>query len=397
MAILEFEHARNLVIETVAGGRVLPLLETVPLEDALGRILGSAVFADRDYPPMARSVRDGFALQASSLPGDFQIVGEVRAGGRFDGELGPAEAVEIMTGAPVPTGADQIVMVEHAHTDGGRMQTARPPAPGEFINPQGSEAAVGNVVIAAGCRLNYAHIAMLATVGIYKVPVYRKPRVAILATGDEIIEISQTPEPSQIRNSNSYSIAAQVSRAGGIAEILPVAKDDMAETRRLILRGLEADMLLLSGGVSAGKYDFVEPVLAELGARFYFDGVKIQPGKPLVFGTVQNRYFFGLPGNPASTMVTFELFARAALELLSGQNNLLLPLTEAPLTEAVQHKTGLTRFLPARIAAHGESVTPVPWQGSSDIGALVRANCFMVFDSNRESWQPGDRIRILLQ
>ena len=397
MAILDFEQARSLVIQTVYAGRIRPQVETVSLEHAAGRVLATPVFADRDYPSMARSIRDGFAVQSESLPGNFQIVGEVRAGEIFEGEVGPGQAVEIMTGAPVPAGADQIVMVEHAHTDGGSMHTDRPAKPGEFINPQASESAKDALILDAGCRLNYSQIAMLATVGCAQVVVFRKPVIAILATGDEIREVSETPLPQEIRNSNSYSLAAQVGRAGGVAEILRVAKDDLADTKHQILRGLEADMLLLSGGVSAGKYDFVEPVMAELGAEFFFEGVNIQPGKPLVFGRVNHKFFFGLPGNPASTMVTFELFARAALELISGQNDLLLPLTEARLSTSFEHKPGLTRFLPGHLSAFGETVTPVSWQGSSDVGSLTRANCFIVVDSDRQSWQAGDRIRILLQ
>ena len=397
MAILDFDQARSLVIQTVLAGRIRPQVETVSLEHAAGRVLATPIFADRDYPPLARSMRDGFAVHSESLPGNFQIVGEVRAGEIFEGAVGPSQAVEIMTGAPVPAGANQIVMVEHAHTDGGRMQTERPPRQGEFINPQGSESAKDALVLDAGCRLNYSQIAMLATVGCAEVVVFRKPIIAILATGDDIREVSETPLPQEIRNSNSYSIAAQVNRAGGVAEILRVAKDDLTDTKHQILKGLEADMLLLSGGVSAGKYDFVEPVMAELGAEFYFEGVNIQPGKPLVFGRVNHKFFFGLPGNPASTMVTFELFARAALELISGQNDLLLPLTEARLSMPMQHKTGLTRFLPGHLSKQGETVTPVSWQGSSDVGSLTRANCFIVVDSDRQSWQAGDRIRILLQ
>src|SRR6202163_3561830 len=183
--------------------------------------------------------------------------------------------------------------------------------------------------------------------------VNRQPRVAILPTGDEIVEVGITPREFQIRNSNAWSLAAQVRRAGGIPEILPIARDNYESTRNLIERGLTSDLLLLSGGVSAGKYDIVERVLADLGAQFFFDRVLIQPGQPLVFGKAREVYFFGLPGNPASTMVTFELFARAALELLGGQDASLLPLTLAALASDFRHKPGLTRFLPASLSSDG--------------------------------------------
>lgn len=397
MAILEFSVARNLVIEKVLASRSLPETEQISISESSGRVLAEAAKADRDYPPLDRSVRDGFALFSASLPGTLKVVGEVQAGRVFTGEVGPGEAVEIMTGAPIPAGADQVVMVEHAELDAGEIRTARPPVPGEFINKRGCEVTAGAEVLRAGTRLNYSSIAMLATIGKSIVQVFKRPRVAILATGDEIVGIDSNPQPHQIRNSNSYSIAAQVSRTGGIPHILPVAPDNLELTRQLIEQALDYDMLLLSGGVSAGKYDFVEPVLAELGAEFFFEGVLIQPGKPLVFGKVRDRFFFGLPGNPASTMVTFELFARPAVEILGGQCEAFLPLVEAQLTVPFQHKTGLTRFLPAKLSNGGCSITPIAWQGSGDVASLSRANCFLVADANRPFWQAGDSIEVLLQ
>jgi molybdopterin molybdotransferase len=219
--------------------------------------------------------------------------------------------------------------------------------------------------------------------------------VAIIATGDEIVEVDQVPEEFQIRNSNAYSLAAQVARAGGMPQVLPVARDTVEHTREMIGRGLAADLLLLSGGVSAGKYDVVEEVLAEFGAEFYFDRVLIQPGQPLVFGRAGGKYFFGLPGNPSSTMVTFEIFARAALELLAGQEEISLHLPLARLTCEFRHRIGLTRFLPARLSGDGSEVTPVNWHGSGDIPSLTRANCYLVADPDRAAYAPGELIRIL--
>jgi molybdopterin molybdotransferase len=367
----------------------------VGLLDAAGRVLAEPILADRDYPPVARSIRDGYAVQSASLPGALAISGEVRAGETFAGNVGPGQAVEIMTGAPVPAGADQIVMVEHATRASESITTDRMPAPGEFINPQGAEARKGAVVVPRGTRLGFAEIAQAAAAGYQTVSVLAKSRVAILATGDEIVAVDAAARPDQVRNSNSFSMAVQVARAGGAPEILPVAPDERHATRELAVRGLEADLLLLSGGVSAGKYDLVESVLADFGAEFYFDRVLIQPGQPLVFGRARGTFFFGLPGNPASTMVTFELFARAAVSLLGGEAEPQLPLTYARLTTPFQHKTGLTRFLPARLDSDGYSVTPIPWQGSSDVPALVRANCFLVADADRPRWEAGDLISVL--
>jgi molybdopterin molybdotransferase len=239
-------------------------------------------------------------------------------------------------------------------------------------------------------------VALLATIGSVRVPVFRKPRVAVLATGDEIVEPDLQPSDFQIRNSNVYSLAAQVARAGGEATLLPVAKDEYEATRSAIERGLDWDLLLMSGGVSAGKYDLVETVLADLGAEFFFDRVLIQPGQPLVFGRARGKFFFGLPGNPGSTMVTFELFGRAALELLGGESESLLPITQAPLGADFRHKPGLTRFLPASLSRDGV-LTLIPSQGSSDVPALARSNAFLVADAGREQWKAGELIQVLMK
>jgi molybdopterin molybdotransferase len=212
-----------------------------------------------------------------------------------------------------------------------------------------------------------------------------------------VVDITARPEPFQIRNSNAYSLAAQISRRGGEPRILPIAPDDRARTRELIEDGLGDDMLLLSGGVSAGKYDFVEQALTAVGAEFHFTAVAIQPGKPLVFGTCKGKPVFGLPGNPISTMVTFEVFARIALDLLAGRGESPLPFAYARLGIEFRHKPVLTRFLPATLTGeYGEGVVhPVKWQGSGDMASLARANCFLVASTERELWNAGDWIALL--
>lgn len=396
VSTLAFREARRCVIERVLGARHAPAIEQVALEDAAGRVLASAIAADRDYSPLARSIRDGFAVRAADLAGTLDIIGEVPAGGSFSGCVGAGQAVEIMTGAPVPAGADTVVMIEYAKRDGTRVHIERSSPIGEYINPRAAEARQGATLIEAGTRLGYAEIAMAASVGRARLDVFAKPRVAIVATGDEIVPIEATPLPYQVRNSNAHSLAAQVRRAGGVAEILPVARDTHEATREALARGLASDLLLVSGGVSAGKYDVVEPVLAQLGAEFFFDRVLIQPGQPLVFGRAQGTFFFGLPGNPSSTMVTFEVFARAAVELLCGQREAPLAITQAPLGAPFRHKPGLTRFLPARLGEDGR-LTPIGWKGSSDVPSLVRANAFLVAGSARERWREGEMIEVLLK
>lgn len=401
---MTFEEARAVVLANAR--RIDPSAsnagESVRTLQAFGRILAENVPADRDYPPFPRSARDGFAVRAVDLPGELAIIGEVRAGQVFVGSVQAGEAVEIMTGAPLPEGADAVLMVEHAQRNGGTMKTDRMQQPGDNVAGRGTEARAGSLVLAAGQRLGFAEIAALAMVGRVSAQVYRRPSVAILPTGDEIVGASQTPETHQIRNSNAWSLAVQVKRAGGRPRILPIARDNYASTEWLIERGLEADLLILSGGVSAGKYDIVEKVLEGLGARFYFDRVKIQPGQPVVFGEIQQgpskgKQFFGLPGNPASTMVTFEIFARAAVEILAGASAAPLPLLRARLTREFRHKPGLTRFLPATLSADGSSITPESWQGSGDIPALARSNAFLVADAEKECWAEGEDIRVLLR
>jgi molybdopterin molybdotransferase len=371
-------------------------METVPLAAAHGRILAADIKADRDYPPIARSLRDGFAIHAADAPGTLSIIGETRAGESQQPALARGYAVEIMTGAPLPKGADAVVMVEHVEHVRKKVTIPQAAKTGQFINRQGAEAQAGATLIPEGTCIDASHIGTLAMTGHSEAPVYRKPSVAILSTGDELVDIGATPAAHQIRNSNSHSLAALVMAAGGKAVILPVARDTEPELRSSLEQGLRYDLLLTSGGVSAGKYDLVKPGLRQLGAEFLFERVKIQPGQPTAFGRVADKFVFGLPGNPGSSMVTFLLFAQAALELLSGRREPLLPIVEARFEAPFAHRLGLTRFLPARLGENGR-LRHVPWQGSSDLPALARSNAFLIADHDRESWAAGDSIRVLLK
>lgn len=412
MAAVTFPVARGIVLakcSAAALGRTIPgptipsptiskhTIERVALELAAGRVLAEEISADRDCPALPRSVRDGYAVRAVDLPGELLVIGEVRAGERYQGELGAGQAIEIMTGAPIPAGADTVVMVEHTRRAGDHVQIDGTAALRQFINPQGCEAESGRPVLAPGKRLDYTDIAMLAAFGHAHVEVYQRPEVAIIATGDEIVEVGHTPAPHQIRNSNAHSLAVQVARAGGIPRVLPIARDNVEHTRSVVEQGLACDLLLLSGGVSAGKYDIVEQVLTDCGAEIFFDRVLIQPGQPLVFGQVRGKFFFGLPGNPSSTMVTFELFARAALELLAGQTETPLFMPFSRLTRDFRHRAGLTRFLPAHLNADATEVTPVEWHGSGDIPALTRANAYLVADPFRAEYARGEMIQVLVK
>jgi molybdopterin molybdotransferase len=406
MQVLSFNEALT-VVQQHASGLSPTEPELVSLLDGVRLALAEDLVADRDFPPFPRSTRDGYAVRSedvSSMPAKLHCVGELKAGASLEQSsvaLKPGEVVEIMTGAPVPSGADAVVMVEYTDRDGDGVTVKRTVAAGENVVPAGSEARQGTVMVSRGTRVNHVTVAVAAAVGRADVAAYRPPRVAVLATGDELVDINFAPGPNEIRNSNSYSLAAQVHEAGGEALILPVARDDAAELEVLIRKGAEYDLLLLSGGVSMGKYDLVEQALSKLGAQFFFTGVLIQPGKPLVFGELRgaNRAtpFFGLPGNPASTMVTFQLFVRPVLDALAGARQQAPMFAQARLKADFKMKPGLTRFLPARLdGTHGQpEVELLKWQGSGDLMALAQANCYIVVPPDKEHFPMGENITVL--
>jgi len=398
--MLSFEQALHIVNEKLAAADLRPGTEVVPLGEACRRVLAEDVAADRDYPPFHRSTRDGFAVRAGDViapPVDLRLRGEIRAGGHFTGVVGAGECVSIMTGAPLPAGADAVVMLEYTESPGDGVRILRGVRSGENVVQQGSEARMGTVVMPQGRRLGPAELGLLAAVGKSLVPVFVRPVVAILPTGDEVVPVDQRPEWFQIRNSNAIALAAQVAAAGGLARCLEIAPDRPEVLRSLIQEGLNADLLLLSGGVSAGKYDFVERVLADLGAEFYFQSVALRPGKPLVFGLVGGKFFFGLPGNPVSTFVTFRLFARPALAVLGGADFEAPPFLRARLAQPLQQRTGLTAFLPARVdVSSGDPVVSlVGWQGSGDLVGVAAANGFIVIHPHQISLAAGDWVDVM--
>jgi molybdopterin molybdotransferase len=399
--MLTYEQARRTVIDQVEKARGPRATAVLSVWDALGFVLAEEVKTDREYPPFNRSTRDGYAVRVSEITGGatLRCVGEIKAGDTVTQPLAPRTCVQIMTGAAVPPGADAVVMIEHTARDGDSVQFERAAQSGQNIVPRGSEARRGEPILCAGMRLGYAELALAAQVGATQLRCASKPRVAILSTGDEVVPIDQEPGAFQIRNSNSVSLAAQVRLAGGEPVLLGNAADRPDDLREKISRGLREDALVLSGGVSMGKYDLVETVLKELGAEFYFDAVAIRPGKPAVFGKCGNTFVFGLPGNPVSTMVTFELFAVPAIDLLSGAQARNLPLVEARLGAPLNEKPGLTHFLPARVEWAGATpeVRPLPWQGSGDIAALARANCFLVVAADQGQVPAGTTVPILLR
>ena len=399
--MLSYEQARNKVIEQVGKRKGPRATSVVSPWDALGLTLAQEVKTDREYPPFDRSTRDGYAVRSNeAAPGaQLKCVGEIKAGDTVREALAAGTCLQIMTGAAVPPGANAVVMIEHARREGDFVRFERASQRGQNIVPRGSEAAAGLTILTPGTRLGYAELALAAQVGAVRLQCAQRPRTAILSTGDEVVLIDETPGEFQIRNSNSVSLTAQVRIAGGEPVVLGNAADRIEDLGEKIERGLKQDALVLSGGVSMGKYDLVESVLKAMGAEFFFDAVAIRPGKPAVFGMCQGKPVFGLPGNPVSTMVTFELFVAPAIDLLSGAAARALPLAEARLGEALKEKPGLTHFLPARVEWSGEVpvVKALKWQGSGDIAAVAKANSFLVIPADREKIEVGESVSVLLR
>jgi molybdopterin molybdotransferase len=418
--LLSYDEAAALVHACAAEIRAPASVESVALA-AAGRVLGLALRADRDQPAFARSTRDGYACRAAEAQAHawLRVEGRTRAGEAPAGALPPGAAWEIMTGAPVPAGADAVMMLEHVDSENGRVRlhAARTLAAGENIVARGAQARAGDELLPAGTTMGAAQIALAAACGAAALAVYSKPRVAILATGDEVVPVEAEPGPGEIRNSNAPMLAALVAAAGGEPWVLPTAADTPDALDRALAPILapeaQADLVLIAGGVSAGKFDLVEPALLRHGARFHFTGVRMQPGRPVVFGELPSpgaglvrgeshaqRHFFGLPGNPVSSAVTFLLFAAPVLAALAGRRDLGPRFALARNKEAVKSKSGLTRFFPAACTFGAEGtlpeVTRIPWQGSGDLAAMARANCFLVVPEEADSLDAGATVRILL-
>jgi molybdopterin molybdotransferase len=402
--MLSFEEARAKVVEIVGARAGTRQTEIIDISEdpagALGRVLGEDVAADRDYPPFHRSTRDGYALRAADAarPGaKLRLIGESRAGVAFEGGVRAGECVRILTGAAVPQGVDAVMMQEYARAEGPSVVMERAAVSGQNVVPAGAESRAGDVLLARGARLGYAELALAAQAGRAKLCVNRRPTVAVLSTGDEIVGVNESPGPFEIRNSNGVSLAAQVALAGGEPVALGNARDEIDDLHARIERGLASDMLVLSGGVSVGTYDLVEQVLGDLGAEFFFDSVAIRPGKPAVFGWCREKPVFGLPGNPVSTMTTFELFAALAIEILSGAKERRPAFCKAKLAHAVCEKTPLAHFLPARVnwVSDDPVVETIPWQGSGDVGAVARGNCFLVVRGERQRLEAGEWVDVL--
>jgi len=379
--------------------------ETVPLEKARGRFLAQDIVADSDLPPFNRSQMDGYAVRASdvqSVPAKLRIVGESAAGRGWHNELKPGEAVKIMTGAPVPAGADSVQQVELTREVGGgaTVEILEAVMPGRSIVTRGSEITAGETVLSAGEQITAAVMAVLASFGYAEISVTRQPKVAVLATGCELVPVDQKPGKDQIRDSNNFTITAYAELAGAMVERLPLAGDDTTLLKRQIAGAADRnDIVITSGGVSVGDYDFTKPALRELGAEFFFERVALRPGKPTVFARLANgTLFFGLPGNPVSVSATFNLFARTAILAMQGAKEPALPEDWAVLARSVKGAAERESYLPAQLSTTEEgtlTAMPLKWGGSSDFVGFVRATSLIVVPRDTSLLEAGTRVRVV--
>lgn len=396
--MFSIDAALDLMLRTVVPSPVVKR----PLSEVLGLVLSEDVCADIDSPPFDKSLMDGFAVRSGDVAtgrAELQILERITAGMTPTKTIGPGEASQIMTGAPLPSGADAVVKVEDCEIIGDLVRIAtKPVPPGLSIIRRGMNLKQGAVVVPAGVTLRPTHIGALAEVGAANISVRRRPKVAVIATGDELVPIAQSPGPSQIRNSNEAMLAAQIQSAGAEPVPLGIARDVRDELRTKILRGLECDVLILSGGVSAGTLDLVPSELAAAGVKQVFHKVELKPGKPIWFGEyVANNHrccVFGLPGNPVSSLVCFELFVRTALRKLMGCESPRVPAVAARLQQAHRQPADRPTFHPARLTwtAEGPTVALVPWHGSSDLYATVTANAMAFVTGEARDYVAGETL-----
>ncbi len=376
--------------------------ESVAIEQAHRRILAEDVRADMDLPPFDRARMDGYAVRSSDVrtaPVKLRVIGEIAAGAQFEHRVNAGEVVKIFTGAPVPDGADAVQKVEVTRANGHIVEILEPVTPGQFITPRASEVAAGEVVAETGREIGPAEMAVLASFGYASVRIGRRPRVAVISTGSELVEVSSKPSGAQIRNSNSYTLAAYAERAGAMADMLGIVEDTPEATRVALIRAADNhDIVITSGGVSMGDYDLVKGALKDIGAEIYFDRVIIRPGKPIVFARRGETYFFGLPGNPVSTSVTFNVFVRPAIRKMQGEASPALATVSARLSRTVKDSSSRRSYLPARlfIQEGRVMVEPLKWGGSSDFVAFMQANALIVVREDAHETAQGELVDVLL-
>ena len=397
--MIPVSEAINIILDQTAILRV----ESAALSEAIGRVLAEDVIADSDLPPFDRAQMDGYAVRAADVektPAQLRIVGESAAGAGWHKEMKAGEAVRIMTGAPVPKGSDAVQQVELTRelNGAGTVEILEPVQIGRSIVARAQEIKAGEIVLRAGEEINAQMIATLASFGYAKVKVGRRPRVVVMATGSELVDIAHKPARDQIRDSNNYTIEAYAKLAGATVERVPLAGDDTELLKKQMAAALErCDVLVTSGGVSMGVYDFTKTAFQQLGAEIFFERVALKPGKPTVFGKIGEKLIFGLPGNPVSVTVTFNLFARTALRAMQGATEKTLPEVVAVLARNVKASPDRDSYLPAvlRTDEGGRLLAePLKWGGSSDFVSFARTNGLIIVPAGA-SFAPGDIAKCL--
>lgn len=400
--MLSVEEATKQVLQAFS-----PLeTEAIPILETLGRVLAEDVHADMDIPPLPNTAMDGYAVRAEDTRGAseahpvrLRIIQDLAAGYVTDTFVQPGTAIRIMTGAPIPPGADAVVRFEDTRRDGDWVEVLKEVPPGKEIRQAGEDVREGQLVLPKGTELRPQEIGMLAALGRPRVKVHRRPRVAILATGDEVIEVDAPWQPGKIRNANSYSNAAQVLRYGGQPFLLGIARDDMAELTARIRAGLQqgVDLFLTSGGVSMGDFDVVKKVLSVEG-EMRFWRVRMKPGKPLAFGHIQGVPLLGLPGNPVSAMVSFELFARPAILKMLGKTKLEKPTIEATLADPIARKDGRRHYVRVQVTYEkgGYVARLTGEQGSGILLSMVRAQGLAIIPEEAKSLPAGSKVRVMM-
>lgn len=396
--MITVEEAIRIIREQTAA---LPV-EKVALADALGRVLAEDIVADSDLPPFDRAQMDGYAVRSADtaiVPARLRVVGEAAAGRGWHQYLKPGEAIRIMTGAPVPDGADSVQKVEVTKESDALVEVAEPTEQGQYIVRRATEIRAGETVLMAGDKINAAMMAALASFGYTEVKVSERPKVAVLATGSELVAVSEKPAADQIRDSNSYSLSSYAQLAGATVERLPLAGDDLELLKREIKDAAgRTDALILSGGVSMGIYDFTKSALHELDAEIFFERVSLRPGKPTVFARLGSTLVFGLPGNPVSVSVTFNLFARTALRAMQGCKDAALREEWAVLARGVKGSIERASYLPAQLQTNNEGqllAEPLKWGGSSDFVAFARATALIIVPQGVRALDAGTKVRVV--
>mgnify|MGYP000541807279 CR=1 FL=1 len=399
--MLKVEEALNKILSHIE-----PLgSEKVSILEALGRIITENINAPRDIPPLDNSAMDGYALRSEDIRDAslenrvrLEVIDDLPAGFISKKMIKRGQAIRIMTGAPIPGGADAVIPVEDTERGDGFALVLTPVPPGENIRKAGEDVKKGDRIISAGDLVRPAEIGMMASVGRSFITVFQRPLVAILCTGEELVDVDGALDEGKIISSNSYTLAAQVKDCGAIPVQLGIAKDQKEDIENKLRQGLRADVIISSAGISVGDYDFVKDVLKNLGMEMVFWKVAMQPGRPLVFGTIRGKPVFGLPGNPVSSMVSFEQFVRPSLLKMMGHRQLFRPVIEAILMEEIRKKTGRRQFIRASVSLKGNQyiVTTTGEQGSGILKSMVKANGLIMIPEDSEIVRAGEKVKVQL-